>query len=46
MSKKSYWLLKSEPETRIVRGRDVKFSIDDLKVMRISHWDGVVIEVL
>lgn len=36
-----YWLLKAEPETRLVNGHDVKFSIDDLKSMKTSCWDGV-----
>ncbi|KAJ1959082.1 hypothetical protein GGI12_004525 [Dipsacomyces acuminosporus] len=37
------WLMKSEPESRIVDGKDMKFSIDDLKNMEnsISPWDGV-----
>ncbi|KAI9141905.1 EVE domain-containing protein [Paraphysoderma sedebokerense] len=37
----SYWLMKAEPDSRIVKGKDVKFSIDDLKAMNISPWDGV-----
>jgi hypothetical protein len=36
-----YWLMKAEPESRIVKGKDVKFSIDDLKEMKTSCWDGV-----
>lgn len=40
-SDKQYWLMKAEPETRMVKGKDVKFSIDDLKDMETSHWDGV-----
>jgi len=28
----NYWLMKSEPES---------FSIDDLKTMKVEHWDGV-----
>uniref|UniRef100_A0A060SZA4 Thymocyte nuclear protein 1 n=1 Tax=Blastobotrys adeninivorans TaxID=409370 RepID=A0A060SZA4_BLAAD len=36
-----YWLLKAEPESRIVNGQDVKFSIDDLKEIKVSPWDGV-----
>jgi len=28
----NYWLMKSEPET---------FGIDDLKKMKVDHWDGV-----
>lgn len=38
---KQYWLMKAEPESRIVRGKDVKFSIDDLRKDGISNWDGV-----
>ena len=34
--------MKAEPETRLVKGKDVKFSIDELAAMRVSHWDGVV----
>lgn len=37
----SFWLMKAEPETRLVNGHDVKFSIDDLKEMNVSCWDGV-----
>lgn len=37
----SYWLLKAEPETRIVNGYDVKFSISDLEQNGPEHWDGV-----
>ncbi|KAJ1990806.1 hypothetical protein H4R33_001585 [Dimargaris cristalligena] len=39
----SYWLMKAEPESRFVKGVDVKFSIDDLDNMpnKISSWDGV-----
>ncbi|CAI2181852.1 12397_t:CDS:10 [Funneliformis geosporum] len=38
-----YWLMKAEPESRIVKGKDVKFSIDDLANMHngVSQWDGV-----
>ena len=37
------WLIKSEPETRMEKGVDVKFSLDDLKAEPDStaHWDGV-----
>ncbi|KAI1207895.1 DUF55-domain-containing protein [Annulohypoxylon truncatum] len=38
----SYWLMKAEPETRIERGVDVKFSIDDLKSRTEPEpWDGI-----
>ncbi|KAG0233396.1 Thymocyte nuclear protein 1 [Actinomortierella wolfii] len=38
------WLMKAEPDSRIVKGKDVKFSIDDLAAMPggTSQWDGVV----
>ncbi|KAI0891016.1 DUF55-domain-containing protein [Annulohypoxylon nitens] len=41
-SEKSYWLMKAEPESRIERGVDVKFSIDDLKSRTEPEpWDGI-----
>lgn len=40
-NKPNLWLLKAEPETRMVNGHDVKFSIDDLEKEGPSHWDGV-----
>ena len=40
----SYWLMKAEPESRIEKGKDVKFSIDDLaKALKPEGWDGNVI---
>lgn len=36
-----HWLLKAEPESRIVNGQDVKYTIDDLKGEKIGTWDGV-----
>jgi len=37
----SYWLMKAEPESRIEKGRDVKFSIDDLRHAKEPEgWDG------
>ncbi|KAJ2616853.1 hypothetical protein H4S08_000593 [Coemansia sp. RSA 1365] len=35
--------MKAEPDSRIVKGVDVKFSIDDLQAMKdsTSPWDGV-----
>lgn len=37
----SYWLMKAEPESRIEKGKDVKFSIDDLKnAAEPEGWDG------
>jgi hypothetical protein len=33
--------LKAEPESRIVKGVDVKFSIDDLRAAKDPEpWDG------
>ena len=38
----SYWLMKAEPESRIEKGKDVKFSIDDLEAAKSPEgWDGV-----
>ena len=39
-----YWLMKAEPESRMVKGKDVKFSIEELKALsnQTSPWDGVV----
>ncbi|KAI8848334.1 PUA-like domain-containing protein [Chytridium lagenaria] len=36
---------RPEPETRIVKGIDVKFSIDDLQEKGTSSWDGQYHEV-
>ncbi|KAI9326732.1 the Duf55 domain of thymocyte nuclear protein 1 [Obelidium mucronatum] len=35
------WLLKAEPESRVVCGVDVRFSISDLRAAQRSAWDGV-----
>ena len=38
---RSYWLMKAEPESRLEKGVDVKFSIDDLAAAQIPEaWDG------
>lgn len=39
----SYWLMKSEPESRIENGHEMKFSFEDLKSNpnQTTHWDGV-----
>ncbi|CAH1241256.1 THYN1 [Branchiostoma lanceolatum] len=39
----SHWLMKSEPETRIEKGVDVKFGITELKAEpnQTACWDGV-----
>jgi biotin carboxyl carrier protein len=37
-----FWLMKAEPETRIEKGKDVKFSIDDLASRTEPEgWDGI-----
>lgn len=37
----SYWLMKSEPESRFENGQDIKFSIDDLAATTAPEgWDG------
>lgn len=42
-AKRRYWLMKSEPESRIENGHEMKFGLDDLKSMpdQTTHWDGV-----
>lgn len=42
-TKYSKWLMKSEPESRLENGVDVKFGLEDLKKMenQTSCWDGV-----
>ncbi|GAA6043361.1 hypothetical protein JCM8097_008050 [Rhodosporidiobolus ruineniae] len=37
----THWLVKAEPESRIEKGVDVKFSIDDLEANRTTTWEGV-----
>ncbi|XP_034365748.1 thymocyte nuclear protein 1 isoform X2 [Arvicanthis niloticus] len=39
----NYWLMKSEPESRLENGIDMKFSIEDLKAQpkQTACWDGV-----
>ncbi|KAL8778668.1 MAG: hypothetical protein Q9194_001863 [Teloschistes cf. exilis] len=38
----AYWLMKAEPESRMEKGKDVKFSIDDLmNATEPEAWDGV-----
>ena len=37
----NYWLMKAEPESRMEKGIDVKFSIDDLAKVDMEGWDGV-----
>lgn len=39
---RSYWLMKAEPESRLEKGVDVKFSIDDLAAAEEPEpWDGM-----
>ncbi|KAG1768647.1 DUF55-domain-containing protein [Suillus occidentalis] len=38
---RKYWLMKAEPDSRIVKGRDVKFSVDDFEAARTTPWEGV-----
>ncbi|KAI2713460.1 hypothetical protein CBS147332_5200 [Penicillium roqueforti] len=39
---RSFWLMKAEPESRLEKGKDVKFSIDDLAAAEAPEpWDGV-----
>ncbi|KDQ15348.1 hypothetical protein BOTBODRAFT_131112 [Botryobasidium botryosum FD-172 SS1] len=35
------WLMKAEPDPRIVKGKDVKFSVDDFEKIGVSSWEGV-----
>ena len=39
----SHWLMKSEPDSRIEKGVDMKFGLDDLKKEpnETACWDGV-----
>jgi hypothetical protein len=38
---RSFWLMKAEPESRMEKGKDVKFSIDDLAAAdKPEPWDG------
>ncbi|KAL8800762.1 MAG: hypothetical protein Q9182_004926 [Xanthomendoza sp. 2 TL-2023] len=38
----SYWLMKAEPESRLEKGMEVKFSIDDLmNADEPEAWDGI-----
>ncbi|TFK46913.1 DUF55-domain-containing protein [Heliocybe sulcata] len=36
-----YWLMKAEPDSRIVKGKDVKFSVDDFEALGTTPWEGV-----
>jgi len=40
-SGRQYWLMKAEPESRFEKGKDIKFSIDDLASKEEPEpWDG------
>lgn len=43
VKQRQYFLIKSEPESRMQDGHDMKFSIDDLiaEDQSTAHWDGV-----
>ncbi|KAJ7634861.1 DUF55-domain-containing protein [Roridomyces roridus] len=41
VSEVKHWLLKAEPDSRIVKGKDVKFSVDDFESQKTSPWEGV-----
>ncbi|KAF8076807.1 DUF55-domain-containing protein [Lyophyllum atratum] len=41
MATGKYWLLKAEPDPRVVKGKDVKFSVDDFESVKTSPWEGV-----
>ncbi|KAF8272491.1 EVE domain-containing protein [Lactarius quietus] len=36
-----HWLMKAEPNSRIVKGKDVKFSVEDFEAAGTTSWDGV-----
>ncbi|TAQ87605.1 hypothetical protein B7494_g4039, partial [Chlorociboria aeruginascens] len=37
---RQYWLMKAEPESRLEKGHDIKFSIDDLAAKTEPEpWD-------
>jgi hypothetical protein len=41
-SGRQYWLMKAEPESRLEKGHDIKFSIDDLAAKTEPEpWDGI-----
>ncbi|CAG8983241.1 hypothetical protein HYALB_00002677 [Hymenoscyphus albidus] len=41
-SGRQYWLMKAEPESRIEKGHDIKFSINDLAAKTEPEpWDGI-----
>ncbi|KAL4076231.1 PUA-like domain-containing protein [Scleroderma yunnanense] len=36
-----HWLMKAEPDSRLVKGKDVKFSVDDFEAAGTTAWEGV-----
>lgn len=43
----SYYLMKAEPQSRIEKGKDVKFSIDDLRAAAEPEgWDGKPVHII
>ncbi|EJF62226.1 hypothetical protein DICSQDRAFT_58814 [Dichomitus squalens LYAD-421 SS1] len=36
-----HWLMKAEPDSRVVKGKDVKFSVDDFEAVKTTPWEGV-----
>ncbi|KAG1892162.1 DUF55-domain-containing protein [Suillus subluteus] len=38
---RKYWLMKAEPDSRVVKGKDVKFSVEDFEAARTTPWEGV-----
>ncbi len=43
-SGRQYWLMKAEPESRLEKGHDIKFSIDDLAAKtQPEPWDGMLV---
>ena len=45
-SDRSYWLMKAEPESRMEKGVDVKFSIDDLRATTVPEpWNGGLMQL-
>ncbi|VDC04090.1 unnamed protein product [Peniophora sp. CBMAI 1063] len=41
MKTEKYWLMKAEPDSRVVKGKDVKFSVDDFEEAKTTAWEGV-----
>ncbi|KAI0050231.1 DUF625-domain-containing protein [Auriscalpium vulgare] len=41
MTAPKFWLMKAEPDSRVVKGKDVKFSVDDFEAASTTPWEGV-----